>query len=249
MELKSLTLGLALSIGIFAVKCGAGLSYLLAAKIGKIKLRLALTLFVGSYCLLFAVAWLMVERLRFFDHLDLVLNIAQSGMVLHIFFALGLLVWGMVLLSKNDASNKSFSHGWVLLVVPCPICFSAIFCSVAFFLALFPGKNGAIFGLVGFFFAVSLFTATALYFLATKFNAERFLGWIMVFIALYFFLTITLVPQFSDIDRIYRLSFNRDSVPLGGLSGNTSVVYVTVILAGLGFLVGIFKKHLVKLCK
>ncbi|MCI5133244.1 MAG: hypothetical protein D3904_17450 [Candidatus Electrothrix sp. EH2] len=53
MELKSLILGLVFSVGIFALKSGAGLSYLLQREQSKLKQGAALSGFVLSYGLLF----------------------------------------------------------------------------------------------------------------------------------------------------------------------------------------------------
>ncbi len=247
MEIKSLILGLALSIGIFAVKCGAGLSYLLvagAAGPGKKKAGIALALFVCCYLLLFGAAWWILAEVQLLDHLD---------MVLHLVFALVMLVWGLFLLGKDanapahDISAKTAAgRGWLLLMLPCPVCFSAIFCSVAFFLALYPGKDAPLISLITGFFLISFLTAAIFTLLAGRRKPEHLLGRTMVFLALYFFLTIIFVPQFSGVDRIYRLSINRDSVPQ---AGETGFLLFTVLLLSGGFLFGVIKKYLTKSCK
>ena len=79
-----------------------------------------------------------------------------------------------------------------------------------------------------------LLTVLAVPIIAETENKEYVLGWTMVFVALYFLLTISLVPHFSDIDRIYRLSVGREVIPWG--AAFLCVETGLAIFFGIGFL-------------
>jgi len=87
MEFKSLFLGLAFSVGIFAVKSGAGLSYLLRQEAKWYRLFAAICGFIVSYALVFCLAWFLVNRVDLFPHLDRVMLFFKNGMTLHILLA------------------------------------------------------------------------------------------------------------------------------------------------------------------
>ncbi|MFH0784917.1 MAG: DUF2162 family putative transporter [Pseudomonadota bacterium] len=204
MELKSLIIGLVFSVGIFAAKSGAGLSYLLKRESAFSKRFSAFIGFFSSYGLVFLLAWLVVGWIDLSSHLNAVMLFAKNGMTVHFLLAAVLLLWGVALLKKKGAPNDR-SRGWLLLALPCPVCFSVILCSGAFLHNLFP-KNPWLFAwlFTGF---ISASLACALCFvLFSKGNAEHGLGRIMVLAALYFLVTIAVVPQFSDFERIYRVS-------------------------------------------
>jgi len=204
MELKSLFLGLAFSVGIFALKSGAGLAYKLRRET-KWRWRLAATYcFIACYALVFSLAWFLVEQVDLFSHLDTVMLFFKNGMTLHIVLAALLLIWGVTLL-KRGSDQETKSHGWLLLALPCPVCFSVILFSGAFLHNLLPDLPWLFAWLYLGFILISLISGVTL----TRFgkgNNEHGLGSIMVLAALYFLITIAVVPQFGDIERIYRLS-------------------------------------------
>jgi len=63
----------------------------------------------------------------------------------------------------------------------------------------------------------------------TKAFAHRFLGMIMIGLAVYFLLFLMIIPQFSDLDKIYRISTKERQ---GSLSREKSILSL-VILASL----------------
>jgi predicted transporter len=201
MELKSLVLGLIFSVGIFAFKSGAGLSYLLKKQMGYGKL-----LAIGSYCLgyglLFWLAGLLVNRFDFPAHLETIMLLSKNGMTLHFLLAGLLLLWGFVLLARQ---KEGPSHGWLPLALPCPVCFSVILFSCALLQNLV-GESRYLFSGLGLgFIAIGLITALLLALFGKK-RPEQNLGLVMVLASLYFLVSMAVIPQFGDIDRIYRLS-------------------------------------------
>ena len=233
MELKSLFLGLAFSVGIFAVKSGAGLSYLLRRET-KLRWRLAAICgFIVSYALVFCLAWFLVNRVDLFSRLDTVMIFFKNGMTLHILLAALLLVWGVTLLKKGGGTEVR-SHGWLLLALPCPVCFSVILFSGAFLHNLLPDIPWLFAWLYAGFILISLISGLALARFG-KGNNEHGLGSIMVLAALYFLITIAVVPQFGDIERIYRLSLNSVTIL------ENSRLPLLLVGMSLAFMVGFLK--------
>lgn len=204
MELKSLILGLVFSMGIFAVKSGAGLSYLLQKTGGMARRLWVLVGFAAGYALVFGLAWLVVSRIDPLAHLDTVMRLFKNGMTLHMLLAVLLLLWGAALLKKRVAPQGQ-SRGWLLLALPCPVCFSVILFAGSFLHNLLPDVHGLFAWLFAGFIGVSLVSALV-FALFAKGGAEHGLGRVMVLAALYFLVTITVVPQFADLERIYRIS-------------------------------------------
>ncbi|HET98400.1 MAG TPA: hypothetical protein ENN98_06875 [Desulfurivibrio alkaliphilus] len=207
MEIKSLILGLVFTMGVFAVKSGAGLGHGLRRQAGVRRNLLVAGGFVWGYLLLFALAWLMVVRFDFLAHLQTVMTLAAGGMLLHFLLAALLLVWGVVLLQKRGHQPAVAGRGWLLLALPCPVCFAVILFSMAFLDNLLPGNPWLIAWLAGGFMAVSLGSGLFFFFLSQKLDGQG-LGMVMVLAALYFLVTIAIVPQFGDLERIYRISSN-----------------------------------------
>jgi predicted transporter len=115
-----------------------------------------------------------------------------------------LLVWGVVLLKKSGGCEHN-SRGWMLLSMPCPVCFAVILFSAAFLRRLLPDTPWAFVCLGAGFILVSLISGAGLAFF-NRGDPEQGLGAVMVLAALYFLITIAVAPQFADIERIYRIS-------------------------------------------
>lgn len=207
MELKSLTLGLIFSVGIFAFKSGAGLSYLLKKQKGYRRL-LVISAYTLSYGLVFWLAALLLKRIDFLAHLDTVMLLFKNGMTIHFLLAGLLLLWGFVLMARQESGP---SHGWLLLALPCPVCFSVILFSCALLQNLL-GESRYLFStLAGGFIMTGLVTAFTLAFFG-KARPEHGLGLVMVLASLYFLVSMAVIPQFSNIDKIYRLSKTSASI-------------------------------------
>ncbi|PTN35578.1 DUF2162 family putative transporter [Desulfonatronum sp. SC1] len=207
MEVKSLILGLVFTMGVFAFKAGAGLGHGLRRQAGLRRNLLVVGGFYGGYLLLFALAWLMVAHFDFLAHLQMVMTLAAGGMLLHFLLAALLLLWGVVLLQKQSDQPAAASRGWLLLALPCPVCFAVILFTMAFLHNLLPGNPWLMAWLAGGFVLVSLGSGLLFFLLNQKVGGHG-LGLVMVLAALYFLLTIAIVPQFGDLERIYRISSN-----------------------------------------
>lgn len=212
MELKSLIVGLVISSGAFALKSGGGLGVVLLQTHGKIRRWLFTLVFMAGYAVVFAVAALLLATVDFMGHVDLVQTFFKSGMTLHCLMALLLAGWGIHLL-KSSGDKKQITRGWIPLVVPCPVCFSVILLSCSFVGALYPGKPLIFCLLYAGFILISLGVALCVTRVVRKPSAVRsFLGTWMLFVALYFGLSVIVIPQFADLDKIYRIS--RDEVEM-----------------------------------
>ncbi len=204
LELKSLILGLSFSLGIFAVKSGAGFAYLLQLEPRYLR-RLWLTCaYLVSYATIFTLAWFLVCRINLLTRLDTVMLFFKNGMTLHFLLAALLLIWGITLLKQSPQVHKT-SRAWLLLALPCPVCFSVILFSGAFLHNLLPQATNIFTWLFAGYAGLSLSTSFLLLACGRN-NPEHTLGSIMILAALYFLVTIAVVPQFADIERIYRLS-------------------------------------------
>lgn len=208
MELKSLLLGLFFSVGIFAVKSGIGLYYFWGWKKGlKSKLGL-LCLFGVIYYFIFMVSSHILEKIDFLKYFETVQNFLKTGMLIHILMAGLLLIWGVALLKRQRGDRKK-TYGWALLAVPCPVCVTVIFFTVAFLLSYFPDSgDAAVLSAYAGFVGINLLTMILLGFWQTRSNStpESLLGTAMLIIAAYFFLSVIIMPQFGDLDKIYRLA-------------------------------------------
>ncbi len=209
MEYQSLILGVILSIGIFAIKSGAGMAYLFN---GQKRVRSRLLTFViiaFSYSIIFTAAFFVIKRIDPVKHLMQIEQFMQSGMTIHLIMALLMMIWGVFLLRYNQRKSLNKSRGWILLALPCPVCITVIFISTAFLLTLYPDTPiMVVTGLYLSFIFINLITVLILSFFQKSGDAspELFLGGIMLLISAYFILSVTVMPNFSDLDKVYRLA-------------------------------------------
>jgi predicted transporter len=115
----------------------------------------------------------------------------------------------MLLLRRDGCGGTS--RGWLLLALPCPVCFSVILCSVALVHGLFADHGTLLIWLCTGYLLLALGSAALL--LRRQGLNERGLGGVMLLAALYFIVTVVLVPQFNDLERVYRLGQGMITVP------------------------------------
>ena len=203
MELTSLILGLAFTLGIFAIKSGAGLAHALGGQRGWQRPTLTAFGFGLVYASLFALSWWLAAANGVITRLELAMTLARQGMTVHFLIALLLLLWGVALL-RRPGHGQGSSHGWLLLALPCPVCFTVILgCT-----ALLHARFADIPLLPLWLFLGFVVTALLAAFLLSRFRTfdDRTLGMVMVLAALYFLVTVAVVPQVKDLARIYRLA-------------------------------------------
>jgi predicted transporter len=134
----------------------------------------------------------------------------STGMAIHLVVALLLIALGVMTAKKwnahhNDISRKTF---WVLSM-PCPACLAASFISCSFLASLMKLSAWKVGILVGFIFFVSI----AAFSIALEWvNASpSALGNSMIFLGLFYILSILLIPAYISCQKI---SFQASSIPL-----------------------------------
>lgn len=207
MELKALILGLGFSLGVFALKSGLGMYYVLNGRLnrgtGKV---LAAAVFFGLYAGIFLFAWRIAPALDLLEHMQTVQKAVQFGMIGHVIAAIVLGIWGVMLLAGR---NRGTSWGWVPLVVPCPVCLVVIGLNVFFLRSFFP-QSGAMIavwvwaGFVGLALAAALLLRFARRYLSV--DPEALLGGAMLGVAIYFLLAVVFMPQFGQLDEVFRMA-------------------------------------------
>lgn len=217
MELKTLFIGIVFAMGIFAVKSGVGLRYLLACKAKLRSKLLLLLLYVLVYLSMFMGAAYILRKVDIIAHFATIQKWLSSGMLVHVIMAAGLMLWGLYLL-KNSGRMKRESYGWVALMVPCPICITVIFISLSFLISYYP-DTGYLAPLAAYLAFMGIVTVTVIgmaswdWRFGSSGNSENNMGAAMMLIAAYFFLSVIIMPQFGNIDKIYRLAaYHSDAV-------------------------------------
>ena len=208
MELKSLFIGIIFAIGIFALKNGVGLHYLMMRKGGKIRNPVFFGLFGLVYLLLFMVCVRILQHIDMLAHLDRLQTFIKSGMLVHMLMAGGFVAWGLTLLRQGRKAKKP-SYGWLALVIPCPVCITVVFLSSAFLMSYFSDSGQtAVFSAYLSFMGIVILTVTGMSLWGIKSDStpEADMGAAMLIIATYFILSVIIMPQFGDVDKIYRIA-------------------------------------------
>ena len=206
MELKTLWLGLLVSAGAFAVKTGLGWG-LAAGRPGR-RLTVSLAVIL-SYAALFGLVFIVVSRINLLAHYETLLPLWRQGFLLHWLTAVMLFAWGIFLLRRPaEGCAAASSRGWLALVIPCPVCLSVILMSAATLNLYFPEEaplaTAALF--LAFMALAGLAALSAQAGMRDLAGATASLGLAMILVALYFLLSALILPQFTEVGRVYRLS-------------------------------------------
>ena len=210
MVLKSLFLGIVFSMGIFAVKSGFGLNYYLGTCHGTPKRLGGTAVFTVLYGLIFIFCTALISTTDIMAWFPLFQLIISHAMTLHFFLAILMGLWSISLI-KNSHTNSVKTRSWMLLALSCPVCMVVIFLSVAFLSAYAPGHlNQAVSLLFMGFMGLNLGTLAVLSIRERHRHTppEHLLGNAMLFIAIYFLLSVIIMPQFTGIEEIYSLSLH-----------------------------------------
>ena len=233
MEYKTLVLGMIFAMGIFAVKSGVGLHYLVTQKEDKKIKLISFSLYSLVYLMLFLTSSWILQKVDIILYFRTVQKFLQSGMLVHILMAGVFIIWGIVLMIGREGPEKG-SKGWMALIIPCPVCMTVIFLTAAFLLSYFPdsGYVSIIWGYMGFICIVFLtMIGMTLWDRGSGSSPESNMGTAMFLIAVYFILSVIIMPQFGDIDKIYRLA---------AYEGEKQVVDLKKILSFYSILVAFF---------
>ena len=237
MVYKSLIMGVLFSIGIFAGKSGVGLAYLLARTSSTGAKCSRLLAFALLYGLLFGLVAFGLRLLDPLAHLETIRAFLRSGMQVHLLMAGLMLLWGLLLLRKPH-HHAATSRGWLLLTMPCPVCATVIVFAIAFCLSLFPDRFPQVVGgLYLAFLAISLATMGLMLGMGriTKQPSEILLGGSMVLLGAYFLISMAVLPQFTDVDKIYRLARYHEPRQLQNLSALLPLVALSLLTFTAGF--------------
>jgi predicted transporter len=247
-ELCSLCLGLGFSTGIFAFKSAIGQYYYLTLQKRRIDKLLFISLSLMAYSALFLGSFYLINNFEAFKCAEYFQNFLKAGMSIHIIVAVGLLAWGIYLIKAERSiafQLEKKSKAWLLLAIPCPVCASAIFLACALMMSLFPEMKleTTLFALL-FFIAVNLSVTAGLLLYERKFSCapESITGRMMIFTALYFFIIIVLLPNFQNIERIYRLSTGNGKTVSADFKLIGVIIALCVIFIA-GFISGITRKR------
>lgn len=237
MLYKSLIVGVLFSIGVFAGKSGIGLAYLLGRTPSWQKKAFRLLAFALLYALVFGLAAWGLRVLDPLTHLESIRRLLQSGMQAHLLMAGVMIVWGVLLLRRPHRHGNT-SRGWLLLTLPCPVCATVIVFSLAFVFFLFPDHFVVTAGsLYLAFLVISLVVMLLMLGLGrmTAQSAENLLGGAMVLIGAYFVLSMTILPQFTDVDKVYRLARHQAPAQPQDLATLLPLVVMTLLTFTIGF--------------
>ena len=253
MELKSLLLGLFFSIGVFAFKSGVGLSYFLSTEKRRKTRYAVLVVHSCFYFFLFFLSLHLIRNVDLLQHFDVMQSLLKAGMSIHLLLACLMALWGVVLLKKGnngkteDKVGTCTRFGWLTMALPCPVCGTVIFMSVAFLLSYFP-ENGVkgVFLLYAGFMGITLATLgiVRLWQKRAGIASETLLGAAMLAVAVYFGLSVSIMPHFGDIDKVYRLAmYQGESIPANPEHRDLFTgVIITAIMIGFIFKSAIIRR-------
>lgn len=208
MELKTLFIGIVFAMGIFAIKSGVGIHYLLTQKEGRKRTLAFLVFYALVYLCLFLSCAHIINKIDIISYFETVQRFLKYGMVLHVLMAGGLLVWGLLLLRSRGKSSRG-KYAWMALIIPCPVCITVVFLSLSFLISYFPDAvHMAAISTYLAFMGIVLTTIIVMSFWQYHSDGtpELTIGTGMVLISIYFLLSIIILPQFGNVGRIYRLA-------------------------------------------
>ena len=238
MELKTLFIGMFISMAAFSVKAGMGWAYLRRSCRGR-KAFAATAAMLAGYAALFAAVYLIVTRVDVLANYDTLIPLLQGGVTLHRVMAAFIFVWGLSLLRMcHHDGQESGSKAWIALAVPCPVCVSAVLMSASCLALYFPDDAAyAVAGLFALFVAVGSISGlvVSLSEASGKLPLEAALGQAMIMVSLYFIVSALVMPQFAEISKVYRLAAYSGETRNALSSEALGTVAVIVTLCASGF--------------
>lgn len=241
MLYKSLILGVLFSIGIFAAKSGVGIAYVAGRKQRNRDAGLVVLLYTLAYGAVFGFAALILPRIDPVRHLGAIQSFIGSGMIVHLVLAAVMMAWGLLLLRQSRPAStidSSHSRAWLILALPCPVCMTVILLSAAFLITCFPDHPvRVVLSLYLAFVTLGLSSMGVIHRLRrlSAVSSEAFLGTAMLLMAAYFLVSVTVMPQFGDLDKVYRLASYPDDGSSTRLTHLISMIGSVAMAFGAGF--------------
>lgn len=221
-------LGTLFSLGIFAVKVGFGLGY------GRFGTK-GIILTLMGYVLLFVAIALVSGKL-----MELAMPILKKGPYIHLLMAAGMIVWGVYMLrgghhaapeTPASIGENAFKSS-LLLIVPCPVCLSAM--SFSTWTAL--GALAMPPTLVGLGLGAAFAVLSLVFLLLSRFgksaHPDASLGLAMVAIGLYFIGSLLLPAKIEEGRAMYA------SFTATGGGADASNVAGTLLILGAALAMG-----------
>ncbi len=186
--------GMLFTLSIFAVKVGFGLGF------GGMRWR-GISLTLVTYIVLFVVVAVFSDGL-----MKLLEPVLRKGPYLHALMAIGMIVWGILLLRDSHqqqiTNNKPQS---ALLLIPCPVCFTAMTFSTwaALHVIKLPAYLVGL-GLGIAFCFLSLSFCFILKFVGRKSSPNIGISFGMIVIGLYFLAALVIPAKIEEARGIYQ---------------------------------------------
>jgi len=194
IELFLWVIGTGLTLSAFAVKLGVALGLSKPSKS-----TIALVLF--TYASLFLIISLLAK-----PFLNLLMKVLLKGPYLHLLLSLGLILWGVYLLTRKNFQPQE-EHCVKLslpLLLPCPVCISAMSFSVAAFLSATQLPPY----LVGFALGLAFTLFSLVFFFIVRIWAKEFklatLGLAMIGVGAYLSLSFVVPDKIEEAKRVYK---------------------------------------------
>jgi predicted transporter len=226
--------GALFSLGMFAVKVGFGLGY---GRSGKKIVIAVLTV----YAVLFAVTAMVAEKL-----IGIISPLLNRGPYLHILMSIGLIAWGFYTLrdagrmaeaGEGKEAGMQALPSSLLLIVPCPVCLTAIAFSTWSALNVFKLSPLLVGTGLGIAFVVLVLVFLALARFGKSEHPQASLGLAMIAVGLYFVASLVIPAKIEAARAVY------DSFSGIGSSGNHADAAGVLLLFFIAILIGYFSKQ------
>jgi len=224
--------GMLFTLTIFAIKVGFGLGY---GRIGAKGIYLTLAGYVGLFVL---IALLSNRLIRLLEPL------LKNGPYLHAFIAAGMIAWGIFALrgshlmhrARHDTAHSLLKPS-LLLVIPCPVCITAMTFSTWAALSVI-SLPAALVGLsLGITFAGLSLVFVAISRFRRSETPEISLGLCMIAIGCYFIGSLFLPAKIEEAKSVYTSFLDK-----GGITDQNSIAGVMLTLLT-ALLIGFFIKN------
>ncbi len=228
--------GMFFSLGIFAIKVGFGLGFSRMRWKGiLITLSLYLVLFV-------AIAVLSGQLMKILE------PVLKKGAYLHALMAIGMIAWGIILLRTRSTDHRTQTklkfkiqnsknsslithHSSLLLLIPCPVCLSAMTFSTWAALSVIKLPSLIVGVGLGVIFALSTLAVVGLTRIKQTSSHEISLGLSMIAIGFYFIASLYLPAKIEEARGMYQSFLTEGAnIDMNNSIGVFAILFVSFII-------------------